>query len=251
MIEMVIFFLVSFEWIRQLLNSPLLARRLGRRKCASSSDDDDHTSDGEILGNISRQYTDEPRQPGVTTTAHNYQDLESFQKAQLLNKVSIVLLPLLLSAELDGTVIKRWFVDQLRQTLIAEKQAAATNGHQSLRLRRREFVLNNKAPLWNEHSQVYQLDFGGRVTQESAKNFQIEFKGKQVRVRTIWTTSPVSNIWSLWTFAGDAVRKNRWQCVHVRFPVSIFGGPGIRVRFGQCYAAPQVIHPVQAKPSRN
>ncbi|EFX73162.1 hypothetical protein DAPPUDRAFT_58159, partial [Daphnia pulex] len=40
--------------------------------------------------------------------------------------------------------------------------------------------LNNKAPLWNEHSQVYQLDFGGRVTQESAKNFQIEFKGKQV-----------------------------------------------------------------------
>lgn len=45
---------------------------------------------------------------------------------------------------------------------------------------RREFVLTNKAPLWNEHSQVYQLDFGGRVTQESAKNFQIEFKGKQV-----------------------------------------------------------------------
>jgi hypothetical protein len=34
--------------------------------------------------------------------------------------------------------------------------------------------------LWNEQSQVYQLDFGGRVTLESAKNFQIEFKGKQV-----------------------------------------------------------------------
>lgn len=44
----------------------------------------------------------------------------------------------------------------------------------------REFVLHNKAPLWNEVSQVYQLDFGGRVTQESAKNFQIEFKGNQV-----------------------------------------------------------------------
>ena len=28
--------------------------------------------------------------------------------------------------------------------------------------------------------QVYQLDFGGRVTQESAKNFQIEYLGKQV-----------------------------------------------------------------------
>lgn len=44
----------------------------------------------------------------------------------------------------------------------------------------RELIMHNKAPMWNENSQVYQLDFGGRVTQESAKNFQIEFKGKQV-----------------------------------------------------------------------
>ena len=43
-----------------------------------------------------------------------------------------------------------------------------------------QFVLHNKPPIWNETSQVYQLDFGGRVTQESAKNFQIEFAGKQV-----------------------------------------------------------------------
>lgn len=41
-------------------------------------------------------------------------------------------------------------------------------------------MMHNKAPMWNESSQVYQLDFGGRVTQESAKNFQIEFKGRQV-----------------------------------------------------------------------
>lgn len=47
---------------------------------------------------------------------------------------------------------------------------------------RREFVMHNKAPMWNEMSQVYQLDFGGRVTQESAKNFQIEFRGKQVSI---------------------------------------------------------------------
>lgn len=51
----------------------------------------------------------------------------------------------------------------------------------------REFILHNKAPLWNEVSQVYQLDFGGRVTQESAKNFQIEYQGKQVLTfRTIF-----------------------------------------------------------------
>ncbi|XP_077868166.1 tubby-related protein 4-like [Saccoglossus kowalevskii] len=46
----------------------------------------------------------------------------------------------------------------------------------------RVFVMHNKAPLWNENTQVYQLDFGGRVTQESAKNFQIELHGKQVKL---------------------------------------------------------------------
>lgn len=46
---------------------------------------------------------------------------------------------------------------------------------------RRQLMMHNKAPMWNENSQVYQLDFGGRVTQESAKNFQIEYHGKQVR----------------------------------------------------------------------
>lgn len=44
----------------------------------------------------------------------------------------------------------------------------------------KQFILHNKPPIWNETNQVYQLDFGGRVTQESAKNFQIELSGKQV-----------------------------------------------------------------------
>ena len=93
---------------------------------------------------------------------------------------------------------------QLRQTLIAEKKAAAAaaaatlaataNVQQPLQLRRREFVLNNKAPLWNEHSQVYQLDFGGRVTQESAKNFQIEFKGKQVTWNELNLSNPIFQV---------------------------------------------------------
>lgn len=47
-------------------------------------------------------------------------------------------------------------------------------------IKKRTFVLHNKPPIWNEASQVYQLDFGGRVTQESAKNFQVEHQGKQV-----------------------------------------------------------------------
>ena len=55
------------------------------------------------------------------------------------------------------------------------------HGSPVLGRRVRQFVMHNKAPMWNENSQVYQLDFGGRVTQESAKNFQIEFRSKQVR----------------------------------------------------------------------
>ncbi|CAD6186286.1 unnamed protein product [Caenorhabditis auriculariae] len=50
----------------------------------------------------------------------------------------------------------------------------------SPRLSSRIITMHNKTPFWNEHNQVYQLDFGGRVTQESAKNFQVEMDGKQV-----------------------------------------------------------------------
>ena len=60
---------------------------------------------------------------------------------------------------------------------------STSEGNALISNQKRYQVMHNKAPLWNENSQVYQLDFGGRVTQESAKNFQIEFKGKQVRIQ--------------------------------------------------------------------
>ena len=41
-------------------------------------------------------------------------------------------------------------------------------------------VLNSKTPTWNEQHMIYQLDFGGRVTTKSAKNFQLELGNKQV-----------------------------------------------------------------------
>lgn len=44
----------------------------------------------------------------------------------------------------------------------------------------KEFKLCNRPPVWNDLSQVYQLDFGGRVTQESAKNLQIDHDGNLV-----------------------------------------------------------------------
>jgi hypothetical protein len=41
-------------------------------------------------------------------------------------------------------------------------------------------ILNSKTPTWNDQHMIYQLDFGGRVTTKSAKNFQLEYGDKQV-----------------------------------------------------------------------
>ncbi|XP_031765999.2 tubby-related protein 4 isoform X2 [Galleria mellonella] len=121
--------------IRQLLNSPLLNRR--RNKKPSESSDDEY-SNGSGYNEVNSK---------------NYRDLESFQKAQLRNK--------------------------LKRAGTAGGGVVASDGRSSPHSRR-QLVMHNKAPMWNENSQVYQLDFGGRVTQESAKNFQIEYHGKQV-----------------------------------------------------------------------
>ncbi|XP_034945236.1 tubby-related protein 4 [Chelonus insularis] len=106
---------------RRLLSSPLLSRR-ARKSRGESSDDEAQAQDD---------------------TSSSYRNLETFQKAQLRQKL--------------------------------KQRGAGTSGHKP-----EELVMHNKAPMWNESSQVYQLDFGGRVTQESAKNFQIEYRGKQV-----------------------------------------------------------------------
>ncbi|XP_032595996.1 tubby-related protein 4 isoform X2 [Drosophila grimshawi] len=128
--------------IRHILNSPLLNRRQRKKPSIIESSDDEGNQtngSGEEMGGASNG------------NGKQYRDLETFQKAQLRQK------------------LKRGKIEP--------------NGSASCAISapvRREFVMHNKAPMWNEMSQVYQLDFGGRVTQESAKNFQIEFRGKQV-----------------------------------------------------------------------
>lgn len=42
--------------------------------------------------------------------------------------------------------------------------------------------IHSKTPTWNEQHMIYQLDFGGRVTTKSAKNFQLELENEQVRL---------------------------------------------------------------------
>uniref|UniRef100_A0A182PSJ0 SOCS box domain-containing protein n=1 Tax=Anopheles epiroticus TaxID=199890 RepID=A0A182PSJ0_9DIPT len=139
--------------IRHILNSPLLNRRQRKKQHTESSDDENGGSGG---GGGSSQNHSSPSNhtddSSGSTSAKQYRDLETFQKAQLRQK--------------------------LKRGKIEPNGVASSS--QSPAPVRREFVMHNKAPMWNENSQVYQLDFGGRVTQESAKNFQIEFRGKQV-----------------------------------------------------------------------
>lgn len=128
--------------IRHILNSPLLNRRQRKKQHTESSDDEN-----QLLNQ-----TDDSSGGSGSNGNKQYRDLETFQKAQLRQK------------------LKRGKIEPNGITSSFQPQAPV----------RREFVMHNKAPMWNENSQVYQLDFGGRVTQESAKNFQIEFRGKQV-----------------------------------------------------------------------
>uniref|UniRef100_A0A1I8NNM3 SOCS box domain-containing protein n=1 Tax=Stomoxys calcitrans TaxID=35570 RepID=A0A1I8NNM3_STOCA len=129
--------------IRNILNSPLLNRRQRKKQnIIDSSDDEANGTNGSGEENA---YTN------GNGCSKQYRDLETFQKAQLRQK--------------------------LKRGRIEPNGSSTCNNPAPVR---REFVMHNKAPMWNEMSQVYQLDFGGRVTQESAKNFQIEFRGKQV-----------------------------------------------------------------------
>ncbi|XP_023218060.1 tubby-related protein 4-like [Centruroides sculpturatus] len=105
-----------------------------------------------LLRKVRRQHLVESSDEEGTSDdsrSEEFKDLESFQKAYIRKK------------------LRKW---RSRSTPEGSNNAPSY----------REFVLHNKAPLWNEVGQVYQLDFSGRVTQESAKNFQIEFHGRQV-----------------------------------------------------------------------
>jgi len=144
----------SFSPVRTLLNSPLLRRK---KSCLDSSEED--ISDVLPPDKLARP------KPG-------YQNLETFQKQKLRQK-----LRKLNTLDTEFSDLKDGRTDSPRHVLQysspdSSPRLSPKNG--------KELIMHNKAPLWNEGSQVYQLDFGGRVTQESAKNFQIEYSGKQV-----------------------------------------------------------------------
>lgn len=84
-------------------------------------------------------------------------------------------------AELSGSRAQLYEIEARRLAdIIGERSRKKSICNQAGCCCVRELSLRNRPPLWNELSQVYQLDFGGRVTQESAKNLQIEFEGNLV-----------------------------------------------------------------------
>ena len=128
------------------LNSPFLNRRRHQSRKTEILEEDDNDND------LNCEYYDQSECDNIQKLrADNFFNLETFQRAQILQKFK---------------KCKNYRV-HLKNTKNVVKKSNV-------------FVMQNKAPIWNETSQVYQLDFGGRVTQESAKNFQIELQGKQV-----------------------------------------------------------------------
>lgn len=144
----------STNHLKALLYSPLLLRKVRKhslRSTIESSDDENSTPAGS--------------NEDVVSISDGFRDLESLQKAYIRKK---------LKKRQGGN--GKVHTQEMLPGAKAEQELRITPPEPVYR----EFTLHNKAPLWNEVSQVYQLDFGGRVTQESAKNFQIEFKGTQV-----------------------------------------------------------------------
>jgi len=157
----------SFSPIRTLLNSPLLRRKRGGGGENAGNKSSLDSSEEELNLCASNSPSPTPRhrllQERLTRPRPDgYQNLETFQKQKLKQKLRKL-----------GTQDSSCSSPRPAGSPAASPRLPRARVHP-------ELVMHNKAPLWNEGSQVYQLDFGGRVTQESAKNFQIEYLGKQV-----------------------------------------------------------------------
>ncbi|KAH9425847.1 hypothetical protein DERP_005066 [Dermatophagoides pteronyssinus] len=136
---------------RHFFHSPKVVRKLRRKlsylDCSSEDDENNTSDDDDDLNSIENQST-----------------LIMDQNADDLNN--------------NNNNNQSKIIEKKRN--VHQKCRKFSNNNNNENETSKKFILHNKAPLWNEISQVYQLDFGGRVTQESAKNFQIEYQGRQV-----------------------------------------------------------------------
>ena len=92
--------------------------------------------------------------------------------------VSMEELQLPKSIELESQTLRP--IDTSQQ--VQQQQAVKLSSYKTQRMSVSDshIQIHSKTPTWNEQHMIYQLDFGGRVTTKSAKNFQLELDGEQV-----------------------------------------------------------------------
>lgn len=74
--------------------------------------------------------------------------------------------------------------------------------------------LHNKTPVWNDDTQSYVLNFHGRVTQASVKNFQIihDNDRKYSSVSGPCRNSTACTAQLLWASEGFSAAADSWLC---------------------------------------
>uniref|UniRef100_A0A1I8BSL7 WD_REPEATS_REGION domain-containing protein n=1 Tax=Meloidogyne hapla TaxID=6305 RepID=A0A1I8BSL7_MELHA len=155
--------------INDLLNeiSGDLRQRVHHIKVVLGEDDDceEHLSLSSIHGPESFQKKSEKDLNGLNNIGQNCRPMLPFAVTDKSNQTK-------------STPQKR--LDELERTTSGHKVKITSNERTEVPGTPSEpkmLVMTNKRPFWNEQSQ---LDFNGRVTQESAKNFQIEYQNRQV-----------------------------------------------------------------------
>nr|XP_040583533.1 tubby-related protein 4-like [Lepeophtheirus salmonis] len=175
-----------------ILNSPLM-----KRKNRSNNGGRNHSGNSTITDSSEDEFGEEKNANPVENYSGGYRNLETFQKNKLKQKIKRFHY---LNFNNSSSTNTNNDLNNAQESFKRDRTPSNTPdcspflsrkfpgrgdvseaeeiNRQHKRLKK--LVLHNKSPMWNDFSQVYQLDFGGRVTQESAKNFQIEYKGKQV-----------------------------------------------------------------------
>ena len=86
-------------------------------------------------------------------------------------------------------------------------------------------MLQNKAPTWNEHLAAYCLNFNGRVTLASVKNFQLVEPRDQDTVLLQFGKACLSNTARVLCIVAEYVARACGACTYKRYLLNTFCRP--------------------------
>ena len=90
------------------------------------------------------------------------------------------------SSETNSSTVSKTPSNYHRPSTLRSTATQSTSLGQGMSSVENNVVIHSKTPTWNEQHMIYQLDFGGRVTTKSAKNFQLEMDTEQVRAGIVY-----------------------------------------------------------------